>query len=81
MRTMTWHKVLLLAGMLVVFIAGRAVAADKPNPAQRVNILFCLADDASHFGATGCSWVKTPNIDRLAQRGLIFDNVYTPTAK
>ncbi|MCE9607499.1 MAG: sulfatase [Planctomycetia bacterium] len=52
--------------------------ASKPAP----NILFCIADDASaHFGAYGCTWAKTPNIDRLAQRGLTFDNVYTPTAK
>jgi N-sulfoglucosamine sulfohydrolase len=46
------------------------------------NILFCIADDASpHFGAYGCTWAKTPNIDRLAGQGLVFDNVYTPTAK
>ena len=78
---MTRHRVLLLAGALAVALSGRAAAADKPSPPQRANILFILADDASHFGATGCIWVKTPNIDRLAQRGLIFENVYTPTAK
>jgi N-sulfoglucosamine sulfohydrolase len=50
---------------------------------QRPNILFVIADDASpHFGqANGCTWVKTPNIDRLARNGLVFDNTYTPTAK
>jgi arylsulfatase A-like enzyme len=53
-----------------------AGAADRPN------ILFCIADDASpHFGAYGCAWVKTPNIDRLAKQGLVFANAYTPTAK
>jgi arylsulfatase A-like enzyme len=46
------------------------------------NLLFCIADDASpHFGAYGCAWVKTPNIDRLAKQGLVFANAYTPTAK
>jgi N-sulfoglucosamine sulfohydrolase len=52
-------------------------AADNPN------ILFITADDASrHFGqAYGCAWVKTPNIDGLAKRGLVFLNAYTPTAK
>ena len=56
-------------------------AADAP--AQKPNILFIIADDASpHFGqAYGCNWVKTPNIDRLASRGLVFENSYTPTAK
>jgi arylsulfatase A-like enzyme len=51
--------------------------------AQRPNILFIIADDASsHFGqSSGCDWVQTPNIDRLARRGLVFDNAYTPTSK
>jgi N-sulfoglucosamine sulfohydrolase len=51
--------------------------------AGRPNILFIIADDASsHFGeASGCDWVKTPNIDRLAKQGLVFDNAYTPTSK
>ena len=50
---------------------------------QKPNILFIIADDASlHFGQSyGCPWVKTPNIDRLARNGLVFDNAYTPTAK
>ncbi|PAW69998.1 MAG: hypothetical protein B9S38_08685 [Verrucomicrobiia bacterium Tous-C4TDCM] len=56
-------------------------AADVP--ARRPNILFIIADDASsHFGeAYGCKWVKTPHIDGLARKGLVFDNAYTPTAK
>jgi len=50
---------------------------------QKPNILFIIADDASlHFGQSyRCPWVKTPNIDRLALSGLVFDNAYTPTAK
>jgi N-sulfoglucosamine sulfohydrolase len=65
-------RALAFAGLL----ASSMPAADKPN------ILFCIADDASpHFGAYGCTWVKTPNIDRLARQGLVFANAYTPTAK
>jgi arylsulfatase A-like enzyme len=54
-----------------------------PEPPRRPNVLFIIADDASpHFGqAYGCSWVRTPNIDRLARQGVVFDNAYTPTAK
>ncbi len=54
-----------------------AGATEKPN------ILFIIADDASrHFSdAYGCSWIKTPNIDRLSKSGLVFENAYTPTAK
>jgi N-sulfoglucosamine sulfohydrolase len=65
--------------LCVALITGPAVAADPP---RRPNVLFCIADDASpHFGAYGCSWAKTPNIDRVAAAGVAFDNAYTPTAK
>ncbi|MEM6317930.1 MAG: sulfatase-like hydrolase/transferase [Bacteroidota bacterium] len=50
---------------------------------QRPNILLAIMDDAtfSHMGAYGCEWVKTPNFDRIAERGLLFMNAYTPNAK
>ncbi len=53
------------------------------NAAQRPNILFAIADDWSfgHAGAYGCSWVETPNFDRLANEGILFLNAYTPNAK
>lgn len=58
-------------------------AAEPAKPLVKPNVLFIIADDASrHFGeAYGCKWVKTPNIDRLAKQGLVFDNAYTPTSK
>ncbi|MEP2777523.1 MAG: sulfatase [Luteolibacter sp.] len=60
-----------------VAIASQCVAAERPN------ILFCIADDASfeHFGANGCTWVKTPNIDRIAEQGINFTSAYTPNPK
>ena len=70
---------LIFALMVTASFSARA-ADDK---AIRPNVLFIIADDASrHFGeAYGCKWVKTPNIDRLAKQGLVFDNAYTPTSK
>ena len=69
----------LAALLLAPSFAMRATAASAARP----NVLFIIADDASrHFGeAYGCTWVKTPNIDRLAKQGLVFDNAYTPTSK
>jgi N-sulfoglucosamine sulfohydrolase len=51
--------------------------------AERPNILFCIADDASypHMGAYGTEWVKTPGFDRVAKEGLLFTHAYTPNAK
>lgn len=71
--------VIFLASLGVYCDQAKAGDAAAPN---RPNVLFCIADDASpHFGVYGCSWVSTPNIDRVAKAGLVFDNVYTPTAK
>ncbi|NKB69044.1 MAG: sulfatase-like hydrolase/transferase [Candidatus Latescibacteria bacterium] len=38
--------------------------------------LFIMLDSLNrhYLNAYGPSWVQTPNIDRLAQRGLVFDN-------
>ncbi len=58
-------------------------AACESHAAERPNILFCIADDASypHMGAYGCNWVKTPAFDRVARQGLLFTRAYTPNAK
>lgn len=50
---------------------------------QKPNILFAIMDDVTymHMGAYGCEWVETPNFDRIASEGILFQNVYTPNAK
>lgn len=48
---------------------------------KKPNILFALADDASHFGCSGAAWVRTPVIDRLAADGVRFRNMFTPNPK
>jgi len=46
--------------------------------AERPNILFCLADDWGwpHAGAYGDKGIKTPNFDRLAKEGALFQHTY-----
>ncbi|MGY8674994.1 MAG: sulfatase-like hydrolase/transferase, partial [Verrucomicrobiia bacterium] len=43
------------------------------------NILMIMADQlaASYLGTYGHSVVKTPNIDALAKRGVVFENAYS----
>lgn len=48
---------------------------------HRPNILFAIADDASHFGCFGHSFVRTPNIDSVAERGILFENAFTSNPK
>lgn len=47
---------------------------------QRPNILFIMADQMTSalMGAYGHPVVQTPNLSRLAQAGVRFDNAYTP---
>jgi arylsulfatase A-like enzyme len=74
MRT---YAALVLSAWVGAFTSAYARENERPN------ILFCIADDASfpHFGANGCSWVKTPNFDRLAAEGIRFSQAYTPNPK
>ena len=60
-----------------------ACGSDPLEPPAKPNILFAIADDASypHMGAYGTSWVRTPNFDRVARDGVLFQNAYTPDAK
>lgn len=54
-----------------------AGAADRPN------ILFIIADDASRdsFTAYGSQYVRTPNFDRIANEGVLLTNAYNCNPK
>jgi N-sulfoglucosamine sulfohydrolase len=60
---------------------GAGAGTGLSTAASRPNILFAIADDMGHASAYGTPWVKTPNFDRLASRGILFLNAYTPNAK
>lgn len=45
------------------------------------NVLLLVADDlGKQLGCYGCSYVKTPNIDKLASEGVLFDYAFASTA-
>jgi N-sulfoglucosamine sulfohydrolase len=51
------------------------------EPAQQPNILFAIADDASHMSAYGHTFVDTPHFDRVAREGVLFANAFTTNPK
>jgi N-sulfoglucosamine sulfohydrolase len=48
---------------------------------RKPNLLFAIADDASHMSAYGHRFVNTPHFDRIANEGLLFDCAYTTNPK
>ena len=48
---------------------------------HRPNILFAIADDASHFSAYGHRFVTTPAFDRVCAEGMRFNNAFTTNPK
>src|SRR5262245_22382732 len=56
------------------------VPAPAPRPGQRPNILFIMGDDIGWFNVgayhRGMMSGKTPNLDRLAQQGMLFTDYY-----
>jgi arylsulfatase A-like enzyme len=54
-------------------LAGSASAADGKRP----NVLFLISDDLNNLlGCYGDPLAKTPNIDKLAKRGVVFEKAY-----
>src|SRR5881396_4351795 len=60
-----------LVATAALFVAATASAQSRPN------VLLIMADDLNtEFGTYGHPIVKTPNLDRLAKRGVRFDRAY-----
>src|SRR5687767_3175785 len=68
-------RTLVIALLAAAFLTPAAAAQSKSRP----NILILIADDWSwpHAGAYGDTVVKTPHIDRLAKKGILFHRAYT----
>lgn len=67
---------MILAFTLFLLTSGLFAELDRPN------IVFLLTDDQSTYslGCYGNQDVRTPNIDRLAREGVVFESHYVTTA-
>ncbi len=84
MKLFTIQKNRSLPSFLVrqssVFLAMTAMGGHAVNavtPKENMNVLLIIADDLNcYLGAYGHDLAKTPNLDRLAAEGLLFENAY-----
>ncbi len=65
--------------LLSLNLSGAALAL---SAADRPNILWVVSEDNSAFtvGAYGDPLARTPNVDRLARDGIVFDRAYSTSA-
>ncbi len=69
---MNYHLATLCAILLTPLAALHAAA-----PTNQPNILWIIAEDMSpHFGCYGEKTIQTPNVDKLAARGVLFENAF-----
>ena len=75
-RKMWFSATLLCTVGMQQLLAAESVKGTQPN------IVFILADDLgwTDLGVMGSDYYETPNIDRLAAEGLLFDNAYAAAA-
>ena len=71
---MTWISNLFSAALFVVFMSAGTACAKQPN------VLFLAVDDMNDWiGSLGATpRAITPNLDKLAARGVNFSNAHTP---
>lgn len=71
---------LTIAVLLLLTFAGpqNAIAQKVATKANVQNVLFIISDDlkASVLGCYGDKVCKTPNIDKLAKQGMLFERTY-----
>jgi len=77
-RTVTLHF------LFVILLGVMTLNEMRSEPLERPNVLFLAVDDMRDW--VGCldsygGVVKTPNIDQLAARGVLFSNAHCPSPK
>ncbi len=74
----------ILTGILLLCFSGLQISAtdQESRPPDRPNIIFLLTDDQrwDALGAMGNPIIQTPNLDKLANNGILFKNAYVTTS-
>ncbi len=69
------NKAILL--FIICILLNNTAKANNENNSKKLNVLFIIADDLNcDLGAYGNENVYTPNIDKLAEKGVLFENAH-----
>src|ERR1043165_3554006 len=73
---------ILFCMLPMVFILGGCKTEQKQPPVQRPNIIMIMTDDHAKNAVSvyGSKLIKTPNIDRLGNEGIRFENAFVTNA-
>ncbi len=73
---------MLGAGAVSFLTPGCMAVINQAIGKERPNFVFMIADDVSwnDFGCYGNPYIRTPNIDKLAKKGVCFTNAYLTAA-
>ena len=66
---------LMVSSLLLDSVFGTGVRAQEVKEQSKKNVLFLIVDDLrTELNCYGVKYMKTPNIDRLAAQGVMFEN-------
>jgi arylsulfatase A-like enzyme len=68
-------KQLIIASLTLIIFCSQVKAQSKPNV-----VVFMVDDLRTELGCYGSKTVKSPNIDRLAEDGVLFEKAYCQQA-
>jgi len=82
MNTGTINSYRMKSSRFFILITFLCLIASSLNAQDRPNFIFVLTDDQQYglMGCTGNEIVKTPNLDRLANDGILFTNAHITSA-
>ena len=79
---MTFRSIGITTALMVLLLASHEGCTDEvPHSTTQPNVLLVTLDTvrADHLPIHGYEGVKTPNMDRLAADGVVFNNAIAPT--
>ncbi|WP_242085560.1 sulfatase [Aestuariivivens sediminis] len=70
------HKIIIYLTGLILFASCGVLKEDEKETFKRPNIVFIMSDDHAYQAISAYSdhLIKTPNIDRIANEGMLFTN-------